>query len=217
MQSYDSIIDPFHYETVIQKSRFIADIFPITNEDEAREKLQQIRKLHYDATHHCSAFRLGSGQPLERSADDGEPAGTAGRPMLSVLQHRGLTNLIAIVTRYFGGIKLGTGGLVRAYGGTLAAALDRTPLYRFTPHRRCRFTVPYDLLGSIENEWRDRPIRIAHREFGADVVFTTDIPLDLVAEFATQATDLSAARIHIEMGETRHIPLPIINAATHQT
>lgn len=208
MQAYDSIVNAFHYEETIQKSRFIVDIFPITTEDEAKKRLIDIRKTHYDATHHCSAYRLGISLPTEHSSDDGEPAGTAGRPMLSVLRHQELTNLIAIITRYFGGIKLGTGGLVRAYGGTLANAIMQAPVVRFTPHQRLHITLPYELFGSIENEWKDHPYIIVDRIFSDRVTLVADIPLPLVTNCTTHITDLTAARADIILGETHLIPLP---------
>lgn len=132
---YFSIKEPFHYETVIKKSRFICDLIPVNDAEEAKDALATIRKRYYDATHHCSALRLGTtGTLQEQSNDDGEPAGTAGRPMLHVLQQRDLTNLLAVVTRYFGGIKLGTGGLTRAYGGTLAESVSAAPIVAYVAH-----------------------------------------------------------------------------------
>lgn len=209
MKTYYSLTESFHYEETIQKSRFIADIIPITTEEEARAAIQEVRGMFPDATHHCTAYRIGIDNIRERSSDDGEPSGTAGRPMLSVLQHRELTNLVAVVTRYFGGIKLGTGGLVRAYGGTLSTALDAAVIHAFTPHRRYRVTLPYSLLGSMENDWRERPYIITERNFAADVTIVMDIPLALTKEFMNRVTDLSAAAAIIEELEIHRIPLPL--------
>lgn len=194
MTAYDSIRSVHTYTELIQKSKFIVYIAPVRTMDEARDFLAALRKEHYTATHICSATRLALRPVREQSSDDGEPAGTAGRPMLHVLQEQDLTDITAAVVRYFGGIKLGAGGLIRAYGGTLARALTTAPLIRYTPHRRYLVRIPYDLLGRIENEWRERPIRIADRTFAADVTLTVDVPSGSADAFISALTDLTAAR-----------------------
>lgn len=197
MTAYDSIRSVHSYTELIQKSKFIVYIAPARTPDDARDILTALRKEHYAATHICSATRLGLQPVREQSSDDGEPAGTAGRPMLHVLQEQGLTDITAAVVRYFGGIKLGAGGLIRAYGGTLARALETAPIIRYTPHRRYLVRIPYDLLGRIENDWRERPYRIADRTFAADVTLTVDVPTDSAADFVPTLTDLTAARASI--------------------
>ena len=125
--------DPRAYVTVareataeieVKRSRFLGHVVPVTTEDEARAVVEAARKEHWDARHHCSAFVLGPDGALQRSSDDGEPSGTAGAPMLEVLRGRGLTDVVAVVTRWFGGTLLGAGGLVRAYSDATRAALD---------------------------------------------------------------------------------------------
>ena len=107
----------------IKKSRFICHIKRVTTEDEARNFIQAVKKEHYKATHNCSAFIIGERSEIKRTSDDGEPSGTAGVPMLGVLENHNLTNVCVVVTRYFGGIKLGAGGLIRAYAGSVALAV----------------------------------------------------------------------------------------------
>ena len=107
----------------IKKSRFICHIKRVTTEDEARNFIQAVKKEHYKATHNCSAFIVGERSEIKRTSDDGEPSGTAGIPMLGVLENHNLTNVCVVVTRYFGGIKLGAGGLIRAYAGSVALAV----------------------------------------------------------------------------------------------
>ncbi len=114
----DSVI-----ETEARKSRFICSLRRVATEPEARIAIDEVRKRHWDANHHCTAWRIGAGGRLQRSNDDGEPAGTAGTPMLDVLTHRDVTDTLAIVTRYFGGTRLGVGGLIRAYGSAVSAAI----------------------------------------------------------------------------------------------
>lgn len=115
-------------EIVIKKSRFIGYGKPVTSEDEAIAFIESIRKKHWDATHNCYAYVIGERDEIQKSSDDGEPSGTAGPPILRHIEGRDLTNLIVVVTRYYGGTKLGTGGLIRAYGDTAAAALDDAPV-----------------------------------------------------------------------------------------
>lgn len=121
MENYKTIKDNGLFEEEVKKSRFICQIKRITTEEEGKAFIIAIKKEHYKANHSCSAMIIGDKSQIKRSSDDGEPSGTAGIPMLSVLEKQGLTNLVVVVTRYFGGIKLGTGGLIRAYSGVTAA------------------------------------------------------------------------------------------------
>ena len=124
MKSYNTVHTGGQGEIVEKKSRFIANVFPVTSEEEAFQRLEETRKKHWDARHNCWAYVLGGNPPTERMSDDGEPAGTAGKPILEVIRGKGLTDVLVVVTRYFGGTLLGTGGLVRAYshGASLAIA-----------------------------------------------------------------------------------------------
>lgn len=121
---YKTIANDGIVEEEIKKSRFICHLKRISNEEEGREYIAQIKKEHHKANHSCSAMIVGEDGQIKRSSDDGEPSGTAGVPMLTVLEKQGLTNVVAVVTRYFGGIKLGTGGLIRAYSGSVAHAIE---------------------------------------------------------------------------------------------
>ena len=121
--NYRTIKENGIVEEEIKKSRFICHLKRISSESEGRDFINKIKKEHYKANHSCSAMIVGEDSFIKRSSDDGEPSGTAGIPMLSVLEKQELTNVVAVVTRYFGGIKLGTGGLIRAYGGCVANAI----------------------------------------------------------------------------------------------
>lgn len=131
---------------VIKGSRFIGIVAPASSEDEAQQLLAAARTAHPDATHHCSAWRIGE---VVRFSDDGEPGGTAGRPMLEVILRRDLQNVAAVVVRYFGGTRLGAGGLVRAYSGTVARALDVAGTQQVLALGRLRVTVPFALVDSV--------------------------------------------------------------------
>lgn len=147
---------PVRARTEIQKSIFIADLAPTASMEEAEAFWDARRKEFRDARHHCFACRIGAGQAREKSSDDGEPQGTAGHPMLRVLQMQDLTNTVLVVTRYFGGIKLGAGGLTRAYSGAAAGACREARLIRHTPHLSVRLTLPYDAVGLFENTRKAR-------------------------------------------------------------
>ena len=119
-----TIAEPIRQEIIIEKSRFICSLAKAAREEEAQEFIKKIKKEYWSATHNCSAYVIGENSCAERSSDDGEPSGTAGLPMLEVLRKNSLYNVVAVVTRYFGGIKLGAGGLVRAYTGSVAGAVE---------------------------------------------------------------------------------------------
>ena len=120
---FKTIKDDGQVQEEIKKSRFICHVKRVYSEEEARDFITAIKKEHYKATHNCSAFIIGERSEIKRTSDDGEPSGTAGIPMLGVLENHNLTNLCVVVTRYFGGIKLGAGGLIRAYAGSVALAV----------------------------------------------------------------------------------------------
>jgi uncharacterized YigZ family protein len=127
-RSYLTLASPATAEIEVRRSRFVCDVAPATSEEAARAAIEQVRAASRDARHHCTAFVLGPDGATVRSNDDGEPSGTAGAPMLDVLRGRGLTDVVAVVTRWFGGTLLGTGGLIRAYGDAVTAALEQARL-----------------------------------------------------------------------------------------
>ena len=145
------ILEPTTAEVVEKKSRFIANVFYVANANEAEEKLNKIRKEHYDAKHNCFAYILGLKGDTVKSSDDGEPQGTAGHPMLDILKGNDLTNCIAIVTRYFGGTLRGTGGLVRCYSDSLKQAIEKAKLAEIKSAYMVSFDISYDDYGKIEN------------------------------------------------------------------
>ena len=162
-----------------KKSRFIADLFYVEKEEEAEDALAFVRKKHYDARHHCQAMILGDpkdGRSVMRSSDDGEPQGTAGHPMLDVLMGQDIGNVLAVVTRYFGGTLLGTGGLVRSYTKALQDALERSTLIERKQGMRLRMAVPYEQSGKIEHFIRTQKIPVLGTEYGEMVEFHVICP-----------------------------------------
>jgi uncharacterized YigZ family protein len=144
------IINQYQCETEIRKSRFICILSDVKDEEEARLFIRDIQKQYREATHVCTAYTIGTNHEISRSSDNGEPAGTAGMPMLEALKKSGLTNVCACVVRYFGGIKLGTGGLARAYGGIVSQACQDCPKALEKTVYVYEVTYAYDLQGTLE-------------------------------------------------------------------
>ena len=153
MKEFKTIIEDGLVEEEIKKSRFICFMKRVTSEEEARDFINKIKKEHYKANHNCSAFILGESMEIKRSSDDGEPSGTAGVPMLTVLENHELTNVVAVVTRYFGGIKLGAGGLIRAYAGAVANAVKNIGVVKVKEQAGISIIMSYDPYQEIAN-WR---------------------------------------------------------------
>ncbi len=149
LREFTSIRENIESETVVKKSRFICALVKAETQEQAAAELAKIRKKQYNATHNCSAMILGADGQFMRTSDDGEPQGTAGIPILEVLQKSGVTNILAVVTRYFGGTLLGAGGLVRAYGGSVADALKKARLMRNIPADEYEFTLNYAGYGKL--------------------------------------------------------------------
>ena len=137
-------------EIIINKSRFIGDAFHVSTEEEALEAVQSIREKYPDASHHCYAYHVGIDSVVKRFNDDGEPGGTAGMPIFQVIEQREIKNVLVVVTRYFGGINLGAGGLVRAYSTTADKVLDRAAVVWMELCNKGVITIEYDSLGSIQ-------------------------------------------------------------------
>ena len=172
------------HEIVIEKSRFITYLNRAENEEEAKAYILMIKKLHPDATHHCSAFIYGENSEFQRSSDDGEPSGTAGVPMLECLKKKHMQDLVAVVVRYFGGIKLGAGGLIRAYSKSISLAIEASTLTEIKKMSKysCQFT--YDLIGPLDYYFLKNKIQILEKQYEEKVTYTylteTDINDDLM-------------------------------------
>ena len=149
--NYYTIVHSWKNEMRVEKSRFICNLQKTASEAEAQEYIKGIKKQYWDATHNCNAYIIGKDLAVQRFSDDGEPSGTAGLPMLEVLRKRGIYNVVAVVTRYFGGIKLGTGGLARAYAGSVAAALEGAGLAKVVAMGHYSFLWDLNAVGKVLN------------------------------------------------------------------
>ena len=168
-------------EYEINKSRFIAYLERIATENEAIEFIGKIKNKHWDARHNCSAYIIGEKANFQKADDDGEPSGTAGKPMLEVLKKNGLTDVVVVVTRYFGGIKLGAGGLIRAYGTSVTNAISATQIVEKVLFSRLAVTIDYTLLGTLENNLHLSKYIIESKEFTDKVTLNILVPKTTVS------------------------------------
>lgn len=177
MQSYKTIKQYGEGEIEEKKSRFLGKVKPVSTEEEAIAFIESIKKQYWDARHNCYAFIIGEHSESMRCSDDGEPSGTAGKPMLEVLQNNGLKNVVAVVTRYFGGTLLGTGGLVRAYTQATQAALEEAQIATMTMMSILEIRTDYNAIGKIKYMFAQADTLIMGEEYGVDVTVTIAVPL----------------------------------------
>lgn len=189
--SYLSLAGEGKDQFTIKKSVFIGRALPVTSQEEAEEKIEEVRTLEAKATHNCTAYILGKTGGVQKYDDDGEPQGTAGPPMLEVLKKREVRDALLVVTRYFGGIKLGAPGLVRAYTDSASRSLDAAGLVRMEACLLVEFSLDYDILGKYLHILQDFPAHEEGREFGAQVTSRVSVPLDKVQELEGMVMELS--------------------------
>lgn len=198
MENFTTIETGGKAEYEIQRSRFIAEAAHAATEEEARAFLLSCRKRYYDARHNPSAWMLGAGGEKQKSNDDGEPGGTAGNPILEAIKKRGLVDTVVVVTRYFGGIKLGAGGLIRAYGHAAHLALEASALVRCQKLFRLAVTVDYTLLALVENFVRQENLRTEDTVYEENVTLPLLLEEQQLAPIRTALTDLAAGRAAFE-------------------
>lgn len=194
----------------IQKSRFIAYTSHVETEAEARDFVTAIKKKHFDARHNCSAWVLGADSSQQKSNDDGEPGGTAGNPILEAIKQHGLTNVVVVVTRYFGGIKLGAGGLIRAYSHTASLGLEATPCLEVKPFCLMEAEMDYSLLGTVENWIRNEELRTGETAYLDKVTVRLLVEPADCESISTELTNLTAAQCKITIHQPEYMSLPII-------
>ncbi|AJY73748.1 YigZ family protein [Paenibacillus beijingensis] len=196
-------------EIVIRKSRFIGHAKPVESEEEAIAFIEEIKKLHWNATHNCSAYVVGERDECQRQSDDGEPSGTAGKPILEVIKHQQLKNVAIVVTRYFGGILLGAGGLIRAYTDGAVAAIEAGQPVMKVLYREVKVEVDYTWYGKLENELHARGYKVQGADF-TDKVTVACLPLDEEADrFIAWMTDFTQGQSVVTMGEPLYIDEPV--------
>ena len=205
---FTSVSKEFRHEYIVDKSRFITTISPCTTEEEAQAFISRINKEFWDATHNCTAYALGPKQEQQRSSDNGEPSGTAGKPMLEVLKKTGITNVAVVVTRYFGGIKLGAGGLIRAYSHSVAETLGLAPKELHTTRTQLQVTIDYSLYGAVERFLQDKKLHY-ETNFGEHVTVTILVPPTDVEGIQKELQDMSHGAATCTILDSIEVVLPI--------
>lgn len=188
-------------EIIEKKSRFIATVKPVKTEEEALEFIESLKKKYWDATHNCFAYIIGGGTPLKRCSDDGEPSGTAGRPMLDVLEGESLSDVAVVVTRYFGGTLLGTGGLVRAYSGAVRAGLDASVLITRLRGIRLLIGTDYTGLGKIQYLLGQRGIKTLESRYTDAVELSVLVPDEEIKTLKQEITEVTSGAAKLDEKE----------------
>lgn len=205
LSDYLTVQNRGEHEIVIEKSRFIAHVARTETEEEAQAFINEIKKQHRDATHNCSAYLIGEQNQIQKALDDGEPSGTAGVPILEVLKKRQLKNTTVVVTRYFGGIKLGAGGLIRAYSKATSEGIKATGVVERKLMRVISTIVDYTWLGKLENELRSSIYQIKEIEYLEQVIIHIYAEEKLRSEYVDWMTELTNGQAIIKEGNLLYL------------
>jgi uncharacterized YigZ family protein len=190
-EAFKTIYDGGIGEFVMKKSRFIATVCPVNTEEEANDIIERLKKKYWDASHNCSAYIIGTENPLMRCSDDGEPSKTAGRPILDVLLAHELTNLVVIVTRYFGGTLLGTGGLVKAYQSATIEGLNQCNIITKELGIQLQITTDYNLIGKIQYYISQDQITLLSSEYTDLVTLVLLVPPSKLLSLTKKIAELT--------------------------
>lgn len=201
LERYSTVRKQAEAEVVIKRSRFIGHAKPVETEEEAIAFIEEIKRLHRQATHNCSAYMVGERDQYQKASDDGEPSGTAGKPILEVIKNKGLKNVAVVVTRYFGGIMLGAGGLVRAYTDGAVAGIEAAEEIVYVLHREVLVDVDYTWYGKLENELHGRGTRVGGTDFTDRVIVRCLPEVSEADAFIAWMTDLTQGQAVITVGD----------------
>ena len=205
LQPYFSIETEVVAEIVVKASKFIARGAPVSEQSEADNYVKTIAKRFHDATHNCFAYKIGTGDnAVFRFSDAGEPSGTAGRPILQAIESKDLTNVVVIVTRYFGGTKLGTGGLIRAYSGAALAALNKAKIITSYPNTTLRLQFSYQLTNAVHQAVEKYHARILVSAFEEDTIYTIELKAADEVGFQEMVRDLTAGKIQMDKSKCQN-------------
>lgn len=195
LTSYQTVAGYGQSEIEINKSRFIAYVKRVETEEKAVTFIAEIKKKHWNATHNCSAYIIGENDQHQKADDDGEPSGTAGKPILEIIKKMGLKDTVIVVTRYFGGIKLGAGGLIRAYGKSASTGIKEVGIMERQGHTRMGVQIDYTLLGMLENQLRMQDYIIADKEFTDKINLIVLEKMGHEEELKQKITDWTAGNV----------------------
>lgn len=209
MENYRTIKENGFHEIDIKKSRFICHMKRVETEEEAIAFIDDIKKEHWKATHNCSAYTLGMNDEIQRAHDDGEPSGTAGVPMLEIFLKRELKNVVAVVTRYFGGVKLGAGGLIRAYGGSVNEAVNTIGVIERQLQLLIDVTVDYSQSGGVEHSLRQANHTIQDISYTENVTFHCVVPVEEEEDFKQDIINWTSDTAKITVGKKAWIEVDV--------
>lgn len=207
LHQYNTVKGFGENEINIERSRFITYVNRVETEEEAQEFIASIKKKHHDANHNCSAYMIGEQNMIQKANDDGEPSGTAGVPMLEVLKKRDLKDTVVVVTRYFGGIKLGAGGLIRAYGRATSEGLNATGIVERRLMRVMKTKIDYTWLGKVENEVRSSHFQLKDIHYLDAVEVEVYVEEDSKEQFVDWMTELTNGQGEIVQGKTTFLEI----------
>ncbi|PAY65846.1 YigZ family protein, partial [Ligilactobacillus salivarius] len=192
----------------IKKSEFICSLARTETEEEARAFIDEIKTKHRKATHNCFAYMIGLNDEIQRESDNGEPSGTAGVPILEVLKNLELHNVTAVVTRYFGGIKLGAGGLIRAYSNATSNAIEHVGVVRKVVQTELSLKVSYSAWGKLQNYLENSQVNVSDTVFMTDVTAVVYVDTPEVESFIATIVDLMNGQVEVEEGQEKYVEVP---------
>ncbi|WP_423190001.1 YigZ family protein [Alkalibacterium sp. f15] len=211
MKNYRTIREHGSHEIHIKKSRFICTLKRTESEREAVSFIDQIKKEHYKASHNCYAYLIGESNHIQRAFDDGEPSGTAGVPILEVLKKRNVKNVTAVVTRYFGGTKLGAGGLIRAYGQVTNEALNHIGIVEKQLQQFVSVSVSYPVSGKLQSVLEESAYTIYSTDYTSEVTYNCLIPIEKVDVFMGEAMNWTSGNVTFKSGTKAWIEVSVAN------
>lgn len=205
LKNYKTVKGYGEKEIIISKSRFIAYVERAETEDEALNFIDKIKKMHMNATHNCSCYMVGEHDQIQKANDDGEPSGTAGVPMLEVLKKQGLKDTVVVVTRYFGGIKLGGGGLIRAYGKATTEGISAAQVVERKLHLQIKISIDYIWLGKVENEIRSSHYLLNDIRYADKVDIFVHVLSDEEEIFKNWITEITNGQAMVDMVDQTYL------------
>lgn len=209
LSSYYTVKQSERHVLIEQKSKFISHVSRAESEAAAQSFIEKVKKEHRDANHNCSAYMIGMQDQIQKANDDGEPAGTAGIPILEVLKKNHLKNTVIVVTRYFGGIKLGTGGLIRAYGSAASGGVKAAGIVKCILSNIMHIRIDYPLLGKVENELRSSPDEIKNIQYSDKVDVEVYVREDRTDSFKKRIANMTNGKAFVKKGSTVYIEKPL--------
>ncbi len=209
MKDYVTVKGETTVEMVIERSRFIAYVSNVETEEQAKAFIDKIRKMHPFATHNCYAYVLGANSEKQKFSDDGEPQGTAGLPMLDVIKKKEIVDVCVVVTRYFGGIKLGAGGLVRAYSSSASDGLNNATKVKYTVSCESEIKLSYEKYSKLLKFFENKKVVIIDTVFDTDITVKVVTPEDVFENYSKELSDYFSGTVYLNKTNTVHYPFQV--------